>query len=77
MNFNATLVGQFAFALAIVCALVGYFVGRRKSNSPVLLAVVGFFCGLIPPLGAIFIIIIALKKDLPNNQQDAVSNNDL
>jgi predicted PurR-regulated permease PerM len=73
MNLNATLVGQFAFVLAIICALVGYFLGRRKSNSPILLSVVGFVCGLIPPLGAVFILVLALKKDLTTNENTVTS----
>ena len=77
MNRNATFIGQFAFALAVICALVGYFLGKRKSTSPVLLSVVGFVCGLIPPLGAIFILVLALKKDLPTSESKAVSGNDL
>lgn len=65
MNINATLFGQFVFVIAIICAAVGYYLGRRKTQSPVIVAVVGFFCGLFPPFGAVFILVLALKKDLP------------
>lgn len=78
MNLNATFVGQIAFAFAIICALIGYFLGKRKSLSPLLLSVVGFVCGLLPPLGAIFIMVLALKKDKAvneSNESKAVSNN--
>lgn len=77
MNINATFVGQLVFVLAITCAAIGYFLGRRKSSSPVLLAVVGFACGLIPPLGPIFILVLALKKDLPATPNQATTSSDV
>lgn len=64
MNLNATLIGQIAFALSILCAVAGYVLGKRKTNNPKLMAVLGFIFGFIPPLGPIFILVLALKKDL-------------
>ena len=68
MNINATLFGQFVFFLAIVLAFAGYYLGKRKTTTPKLIAVIGFFSALIPPLGLIFIMVLALKKDLPKGQ---------
>lgn len=64
MNINATLIGQLAFFLSITCAIIGYILGKRKTNEPALMAVLGFIFGLIPPLGPIFIMVLALKKDV-------------
>lgn len=64
MNLNATLIGQIAFALSILCAVAGYVLGKRKTNTPKLMALLGFIFGFIPPLGPIFILVLALKKDL-------------
>ena len=68
MNINATLFGQFLFVLAIVLAFVGYYLGKRKTTTPKLVAVIVFFSALIQPLGLILIIVLALKKDLPKGQ---------
>jgi predicted PurR-regulated permease PerM len=64
MNLNATLIGQIAFALSILCAVAGYVLGKRKTNHPKLMTVLGFIFGFIPPLGPIFILVLALKKDV-------------
>ncbi|WP_334015670.1 hypothetical protein [Alteromonas sp. S167] len=64
MNLNATLIGQIAFALSILCAVAGYVLGKRKTNTPKLMALLGFIFGFIPPLGPIFILVLALKKDV-------------
>lgn len=64
MNINATLIGQLAFFLSFTCAIAGYILGKRKTDDPGFMAVLGFILGLIPPLGPIFIIILALKKDV-------------
>ncbi|MCB4436559.1 hypothetical protein LHL20_10000 [Alteromonas sp. McT4-15] len=74
MNMNATFVGQLAFAFAIVCALVGYFLGKRKTNHPILLAITGFLCGIVPPFGAVFIMVMALKKDRVDTKAVSSSN---
>jgi predicted PurR-regulated permease PerM len=61
LNINATLVGQVAFVIALLVAAIGYYLGRRKTQHPKLMALVGFFCGFFPPFGAVFIIILALR----------------
>ena len=68
MNINADFIGQFVFATAIFCCLVGYFLGRRKTGSPLATAAIGFIVGLFPPFGAVFIIVLATKANLSSKQ---------
>ena len=68
MNINTTLFGQFIFVSAIILAFVGYYFGKRKTETPKLVAAIGFATAFIPPLGAIFIIVMALKRNLPKKQ---------
>lgn len=75
MNLNATLIGQIAFALSILCAVAGYVLGKRKTNNPKLMAVLGFIFGFIPPLGPIFILILALKKDVSKADESVAVGN--
>lgn len=63
MNINATFIGQFILILAIVMAVVGYYLGKRKTETPVLTAVIAFFSALSPPLALIFLAVLVLKKD--------------
>lgn len=36
MNMNATLVGQFIIVLAVIMAVVCFYLGKRKTQTPVL-----------------------------------------
>ena len=65
MNVNATLVGQTIFILAIVFAVVGFYLGKRKTETPVLVSILAFFSASIPPVGMIFLMILVVKKDIP------------
>lgn len=76
MNFNATLIGQLAFALCILCAVAGYILGKRKTDSPKIMAALGFILGFIPPLGPIFILVLALKKDINKTNPNTLANSD-
>ncbi|MFT6991517.1 MAG: putative membrane protein YadS [Paraglaciecola sp.] len=70
MNFNPILYLQFVSALAIVLALAGYYLGKRKTNNPRKTAVIGIFTALFPPFAVMFIIVLALRKDLSQEQGD-------
>ena len=54
MNIDATLVGQLIFVLAIVMAVVGFYLGKRKTQTPFLVSVLGFVSALVPPFGSHF-----------------------
>lgn len=64
MTFNATLVGQFILVLAVVFAIVGYKLGKRKSKTPLLISFIAFVSAIIPPIGLIFLMFLVFKKDL-------------
>ncbi len=64
MNINATLLGQFIFALAIVMAILGYYLGKRKTQTPFLTSGLGFLSALIPPIALIFLIALVFKNDV-------------
>ena len=49
--------------LAIVMAVFGYYLGKRKTEMPFVISVVAFFTAFIPPVALVFLIILLLKKD--------------
>lgn len=67
MNINATLFGQIIIVLAILMTVAGYYLGKRKTTTPVVTSVIGFFTAFIPPLSLIFLIVLVLKKDIEEN----------
>ncbi|MCC2605446.1 hypothetical protein [Planctobacterium marinum] len=65
MNINATLYGKVFLVLAIFMAVFCYYFGKRKTQTPVVTSVLGFFTAIFPPLALIFLIVLVLKDDLP------------
>ncbi|AVJ55845.1 hypothetical protein C5610_05650 [Idiomarina sp. OT37-5b] len=64
MEMNATIIGQSIILFAIVMAVLGYYLGKRKTTNPVLTAVIAALSALIPPLAIIFLIVLVLKEDV-------------
>ena len=64
MNINAAFMGQFILVFAITMAAVCFYLGKRKTQSPVIASVIGFFSALIPPIAIIYLIVLVLKKDI-------------
>ncbi|MCF2915167.1 hypothetical protein L1266_02960 [Pseudoalteromonas sp. Cn5-37] len=64
MNINATLIGQIIVILIPVFAAISYFLGKRKTSTPIMVAVIGGLLALIQLFGLIFIAVLALKQDI-------------
>ncbi|GGE86496.1 hypothetical protein [Pseudoalteromonas gelatinilytica] len=64
MNINATLIGQIIVILIPVFAAISYYLGKRKTSTPFVVAVIGGLLALIPLFGLIFIAVLALKQDI-------------
>lgn len=64
MDINATLIGQTFLAFAIVIGILSYYLGRRKTNNPVIAGILGFLIGFIPVLGFIYVAVLLFKPDV-------------
>lgn len=64
MNINATLFGQIVIVLALIMAALGFYLGKRKTQTPVLAAVVGVLTAFIPPMALIYLAALVLKNDV-------------
>ena len=67
MNFNATVMGQIIFVLAFIMAFVCFYLGKRKTQTPILASIIGFFSALIRPLALVYLIVLVCKKDVQSN----------
>ena len=67
MNISLTLLGQIAAVSAVVGGLLSFYLGRRKSETPVLLGIIGCALSLFFPLGLVYVAVLALKPDLQSN----------
>lgn len=63
---NATAFVQITVALIYLAlmAWLSYYLGRRKTETPIAVGVCGFLLALIPPLALIYIAVLTLKKDI-------------
>ena len=64
MNINGTVLGELIALLALIMAGVCYYLGRRKTQTPILAGFLGAVLTLIPPLGLIYLVVLVLKKDI-------------
>ncbi|GAA5141746.1 hypothetical protein GCM10025767_29560 [Thalassotalea piscium] len=72
MNINATLLGEFMALFALIMGAVCYYLGRRKTQTPVLAGLLGVVLSLIPPFALVYFVVLLLKKDV-GSTSEAVS----
>jgi len=67
MNFTLTQMGLALLIFMIVAGIVSYFLGKRKTTTPIKAALLGAVFSVIPILGIIYIVFLASKDDLIGN----------
>lgn len=72
MNINATLIGELVVISVLVVGFLSFYLGKRKTNSPKLAALIGVLLSLIPPLGLIYIVFLVLKNDIKQQGSEVV-----
>ena len=71
MNINGTVIGELIVLFALIMGVVCYYLGRRKTQTPVLAGLLGVVLSIIPPFGLVYLVVLVLKKDV-NTAQAAV-----
>ncbi|WP_194757449.1 hypothetical protein [Aliidiomarina indica] len=71
MEINVMLYSQIIFIIALAIGAVSYYLGRKKTKQPMLTGVLGFFLGLIPILGLIYLIVLVRKPELAASTAEA------
>jgi hypothetical protein len=66
MDFNTTQLGLMVLTGMCIIGIISYFLGVRKTNSPIKAAALGFVFSAIPVLGIIYVIYLAVKEDVVN-----------
>ena len=64
MNISATLLGEFIVLFPLIMGAVCYYLGRRKTQTPILAGVLGVVLSIIPPFGLVYLVVLVLKKDV-------------
>jgi hypothetical protein len=64
MNLPSYISIQAVVMLFLFGTSVCYLIGRRKTNRPFLMALIGGVLAIMPPLFIIYLLLLLLKKDL-------------
>jgi hypothetical protein len=72
LNINATLLGEIMIVFVLVVGALSYYLGRRKTQTPILTGLLGAVLSLIPPFGLVYLVVLVLKKDV-SSASEAVS----
>ena len=62
---------QFGFIILVfvpAMTFLGYYLGKRKTETPKVVASIVFLTSLVPPVALLLVFILALKRDLPRSQ---------
>ncbi|WP_199612134.1 hypothetical protein [Flocculibacter collagenilyticus] len=70
MGISSTQLSYFVIGLGIFMAAISFYLGRRKTETPILVSVIGFFTAIIPPIAFIYLLILLFKRDLPKTQSN-------
>ncbi|MEH8021114.1 hypothetical protein [Rheinheimera metallidurans] len=64
MNINATLLGEIMIVFILVVGALSYYLGRRKTQTPILACLLGVVLSIIPPFALVYLVVLVLKKDV-------------
>lgn len=67
MNINVTLLGEIVFFSMFIVGGLSYFLGKRKTSTPKIVALIGVLLCITPPLNIVYIIVLMLKNDESRN----------
>jgi ABC-type dipeptide/oligopeptide/nickel transport system permease component len=65
MNINATIYGQLLIVFMLLIGIICYYQGKRKTNSPKIVTLIGVLLCSIPPLAIIYVFVFIFKNKLP------------
>ena len=64
MEISTIELGLAILSCMVIIGIISYFLGLRKTTSPVKAAALGFVFSFIPVLGIIYVIYLAAKEDI-------------
>jgi len=76
MNLPSTISIQAVVMLFLFGTSVSYLLGRRKTNQPFLMALLGGVLAIMPPLFVIYLVLLLLKKNVTSASVTTVADID-
>jgi len=64
MDINLTLWGWLATIYLLTMTILSFYLGRKKTDMPIIATFIGAGFSLMPPLVLIYLTVLLLKKDV-------------
>lgn len=64
LDINATLLGEIMIVFILAVGAMSYYLGRRKTQTPILACLLGVMLSIIPPFALLYLVVLVLKNDL-------------
>lgn len=64
MNINVSFIGELVFYSMFIVGALSYYLGKRKTTSPKIAALIGVVLCIIPPLNITYLIVLMLKNNI-------------
>ncbi|MDP5033047.1 hypothetical protein [Paraglaciecola sp.] len=74
MNISATLLGEIMVVFVLLIGALSYYLGRRKTQTPIAATVIGVLLALFPPFAMVYLIVLVCKKDLATQSVSQKAN---
>lgn len=68
MDINVTLLGEIVFYSMFIVGGLSYYLGKRKTSTPKIAALIGILLCIVPPLNIVYLIVLTLKNDIVLNK---------
>lgn len=57
----------FTFLPMLLIGMLSFYLGRKKTNNPIIAGVLGFLFGIFIPFGLIYLCVLIFKNDITKN----------
>jgi hypothetical protein len=64
---NITFIGELVFYSMFIVGAISYYLGKRKTTTPIIATLVGIGLCILPPLNIVYLIVLMLKNDVSSN----------
>ncbi|RXJ72695.1 hypothetical protein CS022_13725 [Veronia nyctiphanis] len=74
MTTDVIMLCQFVAGCALLIGIMCYRVAKKKTQSPILSALIGGILSVCPLLGLLYLLVLIKRPDLPNLRQRLASH---
>jgi hypothetical protein len=64
---NITFIGELVFYSTFIVGAISYYLGKRKTTTPIVATLIGIGLCILPPLNFVYLIVLMLKNDVSSN----------